>query len=96
MLRQFIIKNINLVSIVIFLLLFALIMFIKPTIIFDKNGRPRDFGIGYKNKTILPLWLTVIILAIISYLSILFYINYKIFLYNNYDYEDICVGCIII
>jgi len=79
MLRQFIIKNINLVSIVIFLLLFALIMFIKPTIIFDKNGRPRDFGIGYKNKTILPLWLTVIILAIISYLSILFYINYNTF-----------------
>jgi len=80
MLRQFIIKNINLVSIVIFLLLFALIMFIKPTIIFDKNGRPRDFGIGYKNKTILPLWLTVIILAIISYLSILFYINYNTFI----------------
>lgn len=80
MLRQFIIKNINLVSIVIFLLLFALIMFIKPTIIFDKNGRPRDFGIGYKNKTILPLWLTVIILAILSYLSILFYINYNTFI----------------
>jgi len=80
MLRQFIIKNINLVSIVIFLLLFALIMFIKPAIIFDKNGRPRDFGIGYKNKTILPLWLTVIILAIISYLFILFYINYSTFI----------------
>jgi len=80
MLKQFVIKNINLVSIVIFLLLFALIMFIKPTIIFDKNGRPRDFGIGYKNKTILPLWLTVIILAIISYLCILFYINYNTFI----------------
>lgn len=81
MLRQFIIKNINLVSVVVFLLLFALIMFIKPTIIFDSNGRPRQFGIGYKNKTILPLWLTVIILAILSYLSILFYINFNTFIY---------------
>ena len=52
MLRQYIINNINLVSVVIFLLLFALIIFIKPTIIFYKNGRPREFGIGYKNKTI--------------------------------------------
>ena len=81
MLRQFIIKNINLVSVVVFLLLFALIMFIKPTIIFDSSGRPRQFGIGYKNKTILPLWLTVIILAILSYLSILFYINFNTFIY---------------
>ena len=81
MLRQFIIKNINLVSVVVFLLLFALIMFIKPTIIFDSNGRPRQFGIGYKNKTILPLFLTVIILAILSYLSILFYINFNTFIY---------------
>jgi hypothetical protein len=71
MLKQFVIKNINLVSIVVFLILFALVMFIKPSIIFDTNGRPREFGIGYKNKTILPLWLAVIILAIISYLTIL-------------------------
>lgn len=80
MLRQYIINNINLVSVVIFLLLFALIIFIKPTIIFDKNGRPREFGIGYKNKTILPLWLMVIILAIISYLFIVYITNYNTFI----------------
>jgi hypothetical protein len=81
MLKQFVIKNINLVSIVIFLILFVLIMFIKPTIIFDSNGRPREFGIGYKNKTILPLWLTVIILAIVSYFLIVCYINFDRFNY---------------
>jgi hypothetical protein len=81
MLKHFVIKNINLVSVVIFLLLFALIMFMKPSVIFDKAGRPRDFGIGYKNKTILPLWLTVIILAILSYLCILIYINFNTFTY---------------
>ena len=80
MLRQYIINNINLVSVVIFLLLFALIIFIKPTIIFDKNVRPREFGIGYKNKTILPLWLMVIILAIISYLFIVYITNYNTFI----------------
>jgi hypothetical protein len=44
---------------------------------FDKNGKPREFGIGYKNKTILPLWLMVIILAILIYFGILCYINYN-------------------
>lgn len=81
MLRQFVVTNINLVSIIVFLLLFAIILLTKPTIMFDKNGKPRDFGIGYKNKTILPLWLAVIILAIFSYLTILCYINFKRFVF---------------
>lgn len=81
MLRQFVVTNINLVSIIVFLLLFAIILLTKPTIMFDKNGKPREFGIGYKNKTILPLWLAVIILAIISYLTILCYINFKRFVF---------------
>ena len=81
MLRQFVTININLVSIIVFLILFAIILLIKPSVMFDKNGKPREFGIGYKNKTILPLWLAVIILAIISYLAILCYINYKRFIF---------------
>jgi hypothetical protein len=56
-------------------------MVTKPNIMFDKNGKPREFGIGYKNKTILPLWLAVIILAILSYLIILCYINLKRFVF---------------
>jgi len=81
MLRQFVTININLVSIIVFLILFAIILLIKPSIMFDKNGKPREFGIGYKNKTILPLWLGVIVLAIISYLAILCYINFKRFIF---------------
>jgi hypothetical protein len=81
MLRQFVVTNINLVSIIVFLLLFAIILVTKPNIMFDKNGKPREFGTGYKNKTILPLWLAVIILAIISYLTILCYINFKRFVF---------------
>jgi heme/copper-type cytochrome/quinol oxidase subunit 2 len=77
MLRQFIVNNIMLVSLVIFLILFALLLIYKPTLMFDKNGKPREFGIGYKNKTILPLWLMVIILAIAAYLCILCYVNFK-------------------
>tara|TARA_B100000575_G_C22585012_1_gene368109 strand:+ start:107 stop:352 length:246 start_codon:yes stop_codon:yes gene_type:complete len=79
MLRQFILNNINLVSIVLFLVFFITIMLTKPAFIFDKYGKPRQFGLGYKNKTVIPIWLIVIFLAIISYLIVLFYLNYKKF-----------------
>jgi hypothetical protein len=81
MLKKFIINNINLVSIIIFTILFIGIITIKPHFIFDKLGRPREFGLGYKNKTILPIWLIIIILAIISYLFVLYYINFSKFLF---------------
>jgi len=80
MLRLFIVNNIMLVSLILFLILFAILLIYKPILMFDKNGKPREFGIGYKNKTILPLWLMVIILAILIYFCILCYINYNKYL----------------
>ena len=75
MLRQFINKNINLTTIILFLIFFIILIITKPGFIFDKNGRPREFGLGYKNKTVFPIWLVVIFLAILSYLLVLYYLN---------------------
>lgn len=75
MLRQFIQNNINLTTIVLFLFFFITIVVVKPKFMFDKNGKPREFGLGYKNKTVVPIWLIVILLAIISYLLVLYYLN---------------------
>lgn len=77
MLKQFINKNITLVSIIFFIIFFICLILIKPELVFTKNGKPREFGLGYKNKTILPIWLFVIILSIFSYLAVLFYIQYN-------------------
>ena len=65
------------VSIAIYLFLFFmfLVHYSKPKIIYNENGGFRQFGIGYRNKTILPIWLVSIILAIFSYLSVLIYIK---------------------
>ena len=41
----------------------------------NKNGSIKDFGLGYKNKTVLPIWLITIILAIISYFLVLYYLH---------------------
>jgi hypothetical protein len=69
-----------LVSIIIFLLIFGLIQMVKPSFLYNKDGSIRAFGIGYRNKTILPIWLLSIVLGILSYLIVVFYItNHKIF-----------------
>ena len=69
------IRNNNLsVSIALFLLLFTLFAYIKPSFLFNKNGLIRNFGLGKSNCTILPIWLLVIIISIVSYLAILYYL----------------------
>ena len=65
-------------AIYIFIILFIIIQYIKPSFIYTHNGNIRQFGLGYKNKTILPMWLITIILAIISY-----YIVMCLALYSN-------------
>ena len=81
MFSKFIRNNIPLVSIIIFLILFIILIITKPIIVFDKNGKPREFGLGYKNKTICPIWLVIIILGILSYLAVLYYANFKKFIF---------------
>jgi hypothetical protein len=74
--RNYIRDNITLVSIALFLIIFIFIFVMKPAFLFKKNGSIREFGIGYKNKTILPIWLLAIILGILSYLFVMYYVTY--------------------
>lgn len=76
MLRQFIRNNISLVAILIFFMIFIPIQLLKPGFLYNHDGSIREFGIGYKNKTILPLWLFSIIIGIFSYLFVLYYLAY--------------------
>ena len=66
--RIFIRRNLTSVSILVFVILYAIIQYIQPKFLYDDKGRIRLFGIGTKKKTILPIWLLTIVLAILSYL----------------------------
>ena len=68
-------KNITLFSIVLFLVIFGMIQIMKPACFYNRDGSIREFGIGYKNKTIFPIWLFSLILGILSYLAVLYYVN---------------------
>jgi hypothetical protein len=72
--RTFIKNNITLVSIAIFIFIFGFIQRMKPAFLYNSNGTIREFGIGYKNKTIMPIWLFSILLGIICYLLVLYYL----------------------
>ncbi len=75
MYRTYIRENITLVSIVLFIIIFGTIQMMKPACFYNRNGSIRDFGIGYRNKTILPIWLLSLLLGILCYLAVLYYVN---------------------
>jgi hypothetical protein len=75
MYRTYIRENITLVSVVIFVIIFGSIQVAKPACFYNRDGSIREFGIGYRNKTILPIWLLSLVLGILCYLSVLYYVN---------------------
>ena len=74
MYNSFIRKNNISISIVLFVVLFIIFVYLKPHFLYNNNGTLRNFGLGKTNSTILPLWLFVIIISIVSYLAILYYL----------------------
>lgn len=80
MFRNIVRDNVTLVSIILFITIFSMIQFSKPTFLYNTNGSIREFGVGYKNKTILPIWLLSIVLGIVCYLIVIYYtIHPKLF-----------------
>ena len=75
-LRTILKKNIIATTIIFFVLVYMFINSLKPAFLYTHNGALRQFGLGYRQKTIIPLWLLSIIIAIISYLMVRFYIVY--------------------
>ena len=63
------------ISVIIFTVVYTVLIYIKPSIMFYEDGTIREFGIGYKNKTVFPVWLVAIILGVLSYLFVLYAIH---------------------
>ena len=74
MYRNFIRDNVTLVAIILFIIIFSMIQLSKPAFLYNTDGSIREFGVGYKNKTILPIWLLSIVLGIVCYLIVMYYI----------------------
>ena len=75
MLKTYVRENTPLAAIIFFLFIFGSIQMMKPACFYNKDGSIRHFGVGYKNKTILPIWLLSLVLGILCYLAVLVYIS---------------------
>lgn len=73
--RNTIRRNITLISVLLYLGLFIVIISFRPTFLYNDDGSLREFGVGYRNKTVIPGWLLSISLAITSYFSVLYYLT---------------------
>lgn len=70
---KFIQENIQIASISVFLTFYIVIVILKPNFLYNKDGSLREFGVGFKKKTVVPVWLLSIILGIMSYYIMLYY-----------------------
>jgi hypothetical protein len=64
------------VAIMIFIFLAFAIHYNQPSLLYTENGGFREFGVGYSHKTVLPIWLVIILSAIFSYYAVLYYLAY--------------------
>jgi hypothetical protein len=71
-------KNPKLWVVAIYLFMVAGFLYIRPSIAFGTNGRIRPFGTGKKDSTVFPVWLWMFVFAVVSYLSVVFVLDYNI------------------
>ena len=74
MYKGYIRENITVAAVVLFIIIFGTIQMMKPTCFYNKDGSIREFGIGYRNKTIFPIWLLSLSLGILCYLFVMYYV----------------------
>ena len=74
--RNYVRRNITTITIIIYIILYSVVVILKPAFVYNDDGCLRNFGIGYKKKTVIPIWLVSICLAIISYFTVLCYLTY--------------------
>ena len=71
--RRWVRENKIFVAILIYIVLFGLVNLIKPASVYNPDGSLKEFGVGFRRKTIIPVWLISIFLAIIAYFSVMYY-----------------------
>ena len=64
--KEFVYKNKVNSAIILFLIFISIIHNMHPSLLYNEKGGFRAFGVGFRHKTIIPIWLVSIILGILS------------------------------
>jgi hypothetical protein len=73
--RHYIRRNITTIAIVIYLMVFGAIVLLKPAFLYNRDGSLRQFGLNSTKRTVIPVWLMALLVAILSYLGVLYYLR---------------------
>jgi hypothetical protein len=76
--HKYILKNQVNFAILLFVLLFVTIHWARPSMFYLPNGAFRPFGVGYRHKTVFPLWIVAIVLGIFCYLFVRYFVLYSL------------------
>ena len=68
-------------------MLYLLVIMIKPSLIYNKDGSLREFGIGQSKKTIMPIRLISILAGILSYLIVLYVQHIQNYNIKKFNYK---------
>jgi hypothetical protein len=74
--KSFVRVNKTSIAAIMFLTIFVVIHHFKPAIFYTEEGGFRQFGVGYKQKTVVPIWVAAILIAISCYLAVLSYLMF--------------------
>ena len=58
------------IAIIVFMGVFYLAYKSKSSLFFNNDGSLKQFGVGYKHKTVVPLWLFAILSGIVVYIVV--------------------------
>ena len=73
--RAYVNKHLPSFEVVLFLIMYSIIIYIKPPFMYNRDGSLRHFGLGFKKKTVVPAWLVAIVLAVLAYVFMLYYVT---------------------
>lgn len=71
------IANAMYASIIIYIGIMAVLIYIKPSFLFNDNNSIKQFGIGYHTSTVLSFPIVCIGIGILSYMLVLYYLKYS-------------------
>ncbi len=75
-LKVYLSKNKLYAVLILFIIIFGSVHYFKPSLVYNEDGDFRPFGIGYRHKTIIPIWIVSIVTAIFSYIIVLSFMMY--------------------
>ena len=66
------------VAIILYLIIMFSLIYTKPSFLFNDDDSIKPFGLGYQTKSVLSLPIISILVGILSYMFVLYYLNYSI------------------